>query len=104
MGTYAGLELAAEVEFAGTREQIEHDLIKLADVRAHSRLFVGSLGPWSQDEAAAIADAAATMMRLHDLAAGEWMVLALGPKGKQEDTEDMRIWKVTRDGKQQLRP
>ena len=41
--TYRGLALALECEWDGTKEEFWEDFVKLADVSASRRLFVGSL-------------------------------------------------------------
>jgi len=97
MSSYSGLELAAEFEWGGTRGAVEEDLIKLADIRAKARLFVGNL--WGSEwckTAQEIADATVAMLSKHDFARDDTIVLALGPKGKRaECKEDIRVWAVT---------
>ena len=98
METYRGLQFAAEFEWGGTRSAIEEDVIKLADIRAPARLFLGTLwsAPWSAAED--IATEVGLMLKAHGVARGDWIVLALGPKGKAEVTEPLKVWKVTTNG------
>jgi hypothetical protein len=105
MRDYRGLDLIAEFEWHGTRSAIEEDLIKLADVRAQARLFVGNL--WGADwksVAQCIADDAATMLAKHRFAREDRIVLAIGPKGQtREQQEGLLIWEVTASGATPLR-
>lgn len=96
MAGYEGLVLAAEFEFAGTKDAIEEDLVKLADVRAEARVFLGNLwGSQWADVAEEIARDASSMLYGHARARDDWIVLALGPKGRREREEGLRVWCVT---------
>lgn len=104
MATYQGLELAAEFEWQGTRGSIEEDLVKLADVRAKARLFVGNL--WGADwqrVAAEIAEDASNMLSKHSDARNDTIVLAIGPKGStRERQEHVLVWEVKASGAKPL--
>lgn len=100
MASYTGLVFAAEFEFHGSRASVEEDLVKLADVRADARLFLGNLrGRHWEKKAETIAQAAAEMLAIHAHTRSDWIVLALGPKGKKlEGEQNLMVWKVTSRG------
>lgn len=96
MRTYSGLVLAAEFEWGGSRKDIEEDLVKLADVRAQHRVFVGNLsGPGWSANADHIAESAADFLRDHRFATErDSIVLGIGPKQGSAQNEPIRVWIV----------
>lgn len=103
--TYRGLALAAEFEFGGTVRAIADDLVKLVDVRAYARLFVGNIREWTRTRVQEIAEATKSMLQRHEFARNDWIVLAIGPKGERASkAHRIRIWKVTRSRAQLLYP
>lgn len=104
MASYDGLELAAEFEFGGSRAAIEEDFVKLADVRARYRVFLGNL--WSSDWAQVdklAKDAAAFLAGHARVDDKDSIVLALGPKGRRLERKDaLQVWEITRAGARKL--
>lgn len=83
---YKGLELAAEIEWAGKHKHVMEDFFKLVDMRARARLFVAGLDRAAWRKRFGLVDVASSVVAGNfNARAQDWVVLVLCENARRGD-------------------
>ena len=96
--SYHGLVLACECEWGGTREALWQDFVKLADVRANLRVFIGALWPSVYAGRRKLLDECLCFLRGHRHVPEDEEFLVVLCEKKESRTARHGAWLLSRKG------